>query len=177
MIEDADAPLVARARGGSAEAASALARAHWRSAWRVARGITGDDGIAEDVVQESLVAALRGLDRFDPRRGTFAAWLHRITVNRAIGEVRRRRRRPTAPEEDGRDAVAADPPPGSNDAFLDAVAELKPDHRAVVVLRYGLDYTPTEIAGVLDLPVGTVNSRLARALTILRETMESPHVR
>lgn len=166
-----DRALVARIRAGSSEAAGALVDRHWRSCWRVARGIVGDPIAAEDVVQESLVAALQKIDTYDPRRGAFQAWLHRITVNRSLNELRRRR--PHAPLEDAPDVAARN----GDGAFLAAVAGLKPDQRAVVVLRYGLDYPPPEIARMLELPVGTVNSRLARALDTLRQTTEPPHVR
>ncbi|MGD9694571.1 MAG: RNA polymerase sigma factor [Thermoleophilia bacterium] len=174
-IHDVDRPLLDEARAGSGEAADALVARHWRSAWRAARGITGDDASAEDVVQDAFVAALQGLDRFDPERGTFAAWLHRITVNRALNEVRRRRRRPQVAEDAAHAVAAPEPVDPLDAAFLDAIAGLKPDHRAVVVLRYGLDYTPPEIADLLDVAEGTVNSRLGRALATLRQTMESPH--
>ncbi|MGD9571344.1 MAG: RNA polymerase sigma factor [Thermoleophilia bacterium] len=172
---DDDLHLVRRAASGSREAAGALVDRHWRSCWRAARGILGDPVAAEDVVQEALISALRKIGDFDPERGRFAAWLHRITVNRALTEATRRRRHGPLDEAAGHEA-----PSGGLDgdgAFLSAIAGLEPDHRAVVVLRYGLDYTPPEIAAVLDLPVGTVHSRLSRALGALRQTTEPPHVR
>lgn len=169
-----DQRLVAALRTGSREAAGELVDRHWHECWRIARGILGDAAGAEDVVQESLVSALEKIGSFDPRRGTLAAWLHRITVNRSLNEMRRRRRGAVpleaVPDRGGEDAHG-------DGAFLAALSGLKPAHRAVVVLRYGLDYSPADIAGVLELPVGTVNSRLARALDSLRLTMEPPHVR
>ena len=66
----------------------------------VARGVTGDAAAAEDVAQESLIAALEAIARFDPSRGTFAAWLNRITVNRALNAVRGRRRLGSLEEAD-----------------------------------------------------------------------------
>ncbi len=169
-----DARLVQCARAGSREAAEELVERHWRPAWRVARGITGDAGLAEDVVQESMLAALNSLHRFEPTRAAFGTWLHRITVNRALNVARRGRRHAGLDEV----AMVAGEPDGSHldAAFLEAVAGLRPAHRAVVVLRYGLDYSPPEIAEVLEIALGTVNSRLARALETLRETMETPHV-
>jgi RNA polymerase sigma-70 factor (ECF subfamily) len=61
-------------------------------------------------------------------------------------------------------------------SLLASVAELSLERRVVVVLRYGVGMTPKQIAGALDLPVGTVNSRLARALEQLRESLEVEHV-
>jgi RNA polymerase sigma factor (sigma-70 family) len=167
-----DGPLVERARRGSRDAAGELVERHWRSSWRVARGITGDPATAEEVAQESLISALGALDRFDPARGTFRAWLHRITVNRALNATRRERRHTGL---DAADEIAAEAADDVDGRFLEAIATLKPSHRAVLVLRYGLDYAPPEIAAALELPLGTVNSRLARALDALRQTMESPH--
>lgn len=168
-----DLRLVEAVRAGSREAAGELVDRHWHACWRIARGVLGDPVAAEDVVQESLVAALDKIATFDHRRGHFAAWLHRITVNRAINELRRRGRGAVSLEEIA--AYGGEDAPGDG-AFLAAVAGLKPVHRVVVVLRYGLDYSPSEIGAVLELPVGTVNSRLSRALDSLRLTMEPPHV-
>jgi len=170
--DDEDRRLVERAREGDRSAADALVERHWHACWRVARGILHDPVRAEDVVQESLVAALGRIETFDQRRGTFAGWLYRITVNRALSELRRSRhwhRLDEAPEPHA--------PPADHGGFLAAIGALSPDHRAVVVLRFGLDYGPADIAEALGVPVGTVNSRLSRALHILRVTTEAPDVR
>src|SRR5262249_11922292 len=108
----------------------------------------------------------------DPRlaRGRrFAPWRHRITVNRAIDWSRAQRARQ---EVTGAEAVlgsakpvaAADEGIAVRDALEDALAGLAPDQRAAIVLRYLLEYTPGEIARMLDVPRGTVNSRLRRGL-------------
>ncbi len=83
----------------------------------------------------------------------------------------RRRARPTAPLRDA-DAAPPDPVPEGRGRLWDAVEALPPDRRAVVRLRYGADLTPHEIADALDVPVGTVKSRLARALVDLRRDLE-----
>ena len=106
------------------------------------------------------------LDRFDRRR-PFGPWLHRIVVNRAIDWSRARQLRA---ETELVDAPAADPEP-LDESLLGALAALPPDHRAVIVLRHLLEYTPGEIAELLGLPRGTVNSRLRRGLDSLRETV------
>lgn len=170
---DDDASLVLRVREGSRDAAGALVERHWRPCWRIALGIVGDRATAEDIVQESLIAALERLDSFDPGRGTFASWVRRITVNRSLNDLRRRRRHDPLGDAVDRPADERD----GDGAFLAAIAGLGPDQRAAVVLRYGLDLSPPEIAEVLDVAVGTVNSRLGRALETLRQTTEPPHVR
>ena len=161
--------LVRAAQAGSADAVDELFRRHWPAAHRAAWLVVHDAAAAEDIAQEAFLSALRALDRFDRRR-PLGPWLHRIVVNRAIDWSRARALRPEtgavpdepAPEEDrglGEDVVAA-------------LAALGPEHRAVVVLRHLLGYTPGEIATMLDLPRGTVNSRLRRALDSLAIALE-----
>ena len=153
------------ARRGSVEDLEQLFRAHWPRAYRAAHLVTGDAAAAEDIAQESFLAAIRNLDRFDRRR-PFGPWLHRIVVNRAIDYTRVRRLR--AEVELG-DVHAAPAGPEPDDGTFERIAGLSPEHRAVVVLRYVLEYTPGEIAELLDLPRGTVNSRLRRGLDRMRE--------
>ena len=156
------------AQAGSVDDLEALFRAHWSKAHRAAYLVVGDAAAAEDIAQESFLAAVRSLDRFDRRR-PFGPWLHRIVVNRAIDWVRARRLRAEA--ELG-DAVAAPAAPARVEESLEgAIRALSPEHRAVIVLRYLLEYTPGEIAELLDLPRGTVNSRLRRGLDALKETL------
>jgi RNA polymerase sigma-70 factor, ECF subfamily len=153
------------ARNGSVDDLERLFRAHWPRAHRAALLVTGDAAAAEDIAQEAFLAAVRNLDRFDRRR-PFAPWLHRIVVNRSIDWTRARRLR--AEVELG-DEVAAAPEPALGGDTLRRIDELAPEQRAVVVLRYVLEYTPGEIADLLGLPRGTVNSRLRRGLDRLKE--------
>jgi RNA polymerase sigma-70 factor, ECF subfamily len=170
LRERQDAELVAEAQKGSREAAGELFERHWLSAWRAAFALTGARAAAEDVVQDSFERAFRALGRFDGRR-PFAAWFHRIVVNRALNLVRDERRL-TGLEEAA--AVAAPDQAGSaaDRELLAAVAPLAMERRAVVVLRYGLGYSLVEIAELLAVPLGTVHSRLARALAELRAHYE-----
>jgi RNA polymerase sigma-70 factor, ECF subfamily len=158
--------LVREAQRGSREALASLYSAHWQRAHRAAYLVVHDAAAAED----GFLAAVDALDRFDRRR-PFAPWLHRIVVNRAIDWARREtlRRRVADPESA---QLAAAAPDAIGEDLMAALAGLPPDQRAVVVLRHLLEYTPGEIAGMLELPRGTVNSRLRRALDRLRETIE-----
>jgi RNA polymerase sigma-70 factor, ECF subfamily len=153
---------VRAAQAGSDEAMEALFRCHWGPAHRAAFLIVHDSAAAEDIAQEAFLAAIRALDRFDRRR-PFGPWLHRIVVNRAIDWSRARalRREVSEPVE----SEAPPPKPaGWSEEVLAALAVLDADQRAAVVLRHLLEYTPGEISELLDLPRGTVNSRLRRAL-------------
>jgi RNA polymerase sigma-70 factor (ECF subfamily) len=156
------------AQRGSVSDVEALFREHWPRAYRAAYLVVHDAAAAEDIAQEAFLAAIRSLDRFDRRR-PFGPWLHRIAVNRAIDWARAAKLRAETDEQD----VAAPPdPPARDERLLPALAELDPDQRAVIVLRYLLEYTPGEIADLLDLPRGTVNSRLRRGLDRLKERLE-----
>ena len=141
-----------------------LYRLHWPRAYRAAYLVVHDAGAAEDIAQEAFLAAVRALDRFDRRR-PFGPWLHRIVVNRAIDWARARALRA---EVEADESLAAPPENGVPD-LVARLAPLPPDQRAVIVLRHLLEYTPGEIAELLDLPRGTVNSRLRRGLDALRD--------
>jgi RNA polymerase sigma-70 factor (ECF subfamily) len=165
-----EAALVREAQGGSEEALEELFRRHWRRAHRAAFLVVGDAAAAEDIAQESFLAAIRALDRFDRRR-PFGPWLHRITVNRAIDFARARKLRRESVLADATESAALEDA-GLSDELIAALSELSPEHRAVIVLRYLLGYTPGEIGEILGLPRGTVNSRMRRALDRLRPAVE-----
>ncbi|HEY2320463.1 MAG TPA: RNA polymerase sigma factor [Solirubrobacteraceae bacterium] len=160
--------LIRGAAAGSEEDLEQLFRRFWPRAYRIAFLIAHDHAAAEDIAQEAFVQAIRRLDRFDRRR-RFAPWLAAIVANRAIDWTRTRASRRES-EHASREPVAPpDAPTGRySEEVLAALAGLSPEHRAVVVLRYVLEYTPGEIARALELPRGTVNSRLRRGLDALR---------
>ena len=162
-----DAALLRRAQAGSASDFEALFRAHWGPAYRAAYLVVRDAAAAEDIAQEAFLAAVRALDRFDRRR-PFGPWLHRIVVNRAIDWARARALRPEGEQVD----APAPERPERDDRLLRELGRLAPEHRAVIVLRYLLDYTPGEIADLLELPRGTVNSRLRRGLDQLGANLD-----
>ena len=156
--------LVREAQDGSGPAMARLYSLHWRGAYRAAYFVVHDAAAAEDIAQDAFLAAVDALDRFDRRR-PFAPWLHRIVANRAIDWARREALRHRV---DGAiEPEPAAPAAGLGDDVIEALAVLPAEQRAVVVLRHLLEYTPGEIATMLELPRGTVNSRLRRALDSL----------
>jgi len=163
--------LIAAARRGDAAACRTLVERHWAGAWRAALAITARSALADDVAQDAFERAFAALGRFDASR-PFAPWLHRIVVNRALDLVRAERRLVGLDEAALPDAWI-DEGADQDRPALEALARLSPERRAVVVLRHLLDYSPPEIAQMMDLPLGTVNSRLGRALAELRDALES----
>ena len=167
-----EAALVRAAQRGSEDAVAELFARHWSACHRAAVLITGDRAAAEDIAQEAFLAALRALDRFDRRR-PLRPWLHRIVVNRAIDHARARALRAEVAAEAGGEPEA--PAVATGDALdgdlAAALLRLPVEQRAVVVLRHLLERTPGEIADLLELPRGTVNSRLRRGLDALREAI------
>src|SRR6059036_4374561 len=129
------------AQSGSVSDLEALFREHWSRAYRAAYLVVHDSAAAEDIAQEAFLAAVRALDRFDRRR-PFGPWLHRIVVNRAIDWSRARTlRRELSADAVAEPAAAEREPGGRAEELATALAELGPEHRAVIVLRYLLDYT------------------------------------
>ena len=171
-----EASLIRQARRGSADAVEALVRRHWDAAHRAAFLIVHDAGAAEDIAQEAMLAAVRSIDCFDRRR-PFKPWLHRIVVNRSLDWLRARARRPevsvevTGPVAGAR--VEAEAPDVLSDELMRALAQLDPDERALVVMRHLLGYRSPELGRMLDMPAATVRTRLARAITRLRELLEA----
>ena len=142
-------------------------------AYRLARAVLLDDREAEDAVQDACLVAwqrsgsLRDADRFDP-------WFERIVINQCRDQLRRRQRQRVRALTLQAAAVDGAMTPDQADGDLDeALAALDIDHRLVILLRYWRDLTAEEIANRLDLPVGTVKSRLHYALRKMRATMEA----
>jgi RNA polymerase sigma-70 factor, ECF subfamily len=170
-----DFQLIALTREGSSEAAGALFDRYWEHAWRAAYAVTADRTLADDAAQDAVQRAFAALDSFDETR-PFAPWLKRIAANRAVDLLRRRQRLTALDHDVAWELGLAAGQREDTTVVAEAVAGLDPQKRIVVVLRYWLDFSVEEIAGVLGVPVGTVASRLSRALSQLRHVLEEEHV-
>ena len=163
------------ARPGAAAAAAfeRLADQHLDAAYRLARVILRDATEAQDVTHDAFVQAWRRWSTLrDPER--FEAWFDRILVNACRDRLRRSSRRAAVDISDELGLATADPyvQTHERDAIDQALATLSPDHRVVIALRYDRDLAADEIARRLDIPVGTVRSRLHYALRHLHETID-----
>jgi RNA polymerase sigma-70 factor (ECF subfamily) len=165
---ESDDRLVTLVLEGSADAADRLFRRHWLDCWRVAFGIVASRADADEVAQDAFERAFTALETCRDR-ARFRQWLHRIAANRALDRVRARR--PEVAYDDARGAGAG-PAGDLGEDVIDALLGLAPERRAVLVLRYWFGYTHDEIAAMLDLPVGTVGSRVGRGLDDLRRALE-----
>jgi RNA polymerase sigma factor (sigma-70 family) len=166
--------LIERARDGDATAFGALVKRHADVATRVAY-VVAPGADVEDTIQEAFVKAWRALPRF--RTGApFRPWLCRIVANEAKNRARSARRRdalvirtaavetregPPSPE-----AIALDR--DESEALARAMNALRPNDRLVIAYRWLLELSEAEMADALDVPIGTVKSRLSRAMAKLR---------
>lgn len=170
--------LARRAAAGDGEALDTLLRSQYDAVYALCRRMTGNDADGADAAQDALIAMARGIGRFDGR-SRFSTWAYRVTVNACLDELRRRKRRPE-PTDDDSLARVADLRPSVERTVSDrvdvdaALRRLPADYRAAVVLRdlCALDYA--EIADVLDIPPGTVRSRIARGRAALAADLGNP---
>ena len=180
-----DADLVAAAQGGDRTALDVLLRRHYDRIHAVCRRIAGGTRDADDAAQEAMIRIVRSLDRFDGR-SAFGTWAYRIATNASLDELRRRGRRPAlhiVPEgEDDLPREQADPlahrhveAVADQMAIDEALAALPEDFRVAVVMRDVGDLDYAEIAAQLDVPIGTVKSRIARGRKMLLERLGNQH--
>jgi len=159
--------LVLRAQSGDREAFDALLREAAPPLLRYVTRVTGDAALAEDVVQETLVAIVRKIAWLsDP--SLFRAWTYRIASREAFRLLKKQRRYVEHAGEDGIvEAMPADP--WQRERLLASLDKLTPASRAVITLHYLEEMPLSEVAAVLDLSIGTVKSRLAYGLAQLRK--------
>lgn len=165
-----DIELLRRAGGGDSAAFHALVDRHGQRLYRLAVSLIGNAADAEDVLQETFVGAFKGLKSFEGR-ASVKTWLTRILVNQAARWRRSRRGRDAGQMPDSAAART-----GGAESAIDvqaALAQLSSEHREVIVLREFQRMSYEEIADVLDIPRGTVESRLHRARGELREKLKS----
>ncbi len=186
---DPDLDLIEAHRRGEKGAFDVLVKRHEARVWRLACRLLGDSDAALDAAQEAFVKAWKALPRFKGE-SRFSTWLTRIAINQCRNELRRRRTvkhtqplsldaAPRGAERPPSETLAAcGPEPWEvargrevNRALEAALSDLEPDSREVLLLRDAEDLSYEEIAEILDVPLGTVRSRLHRARADVRRRM------
>ncbi len=166
--------LISRSQAGDQGTFTALFEQYKNLVFKTAYLMLDSVTEAEDALQEVFVLVHRDLPSFDPRKGAFTTWLYRVTVNYCLNH-RRKRTFINVPLEDAPSATAGESPGASlaeEELIRQAVKELSEKQRAVVILRYYWELPYAEISRILDIPLGTVKSRLDLALRTLRRTLE-----
>ena len=170
--DDLDRALVRRFLDGDRAAGNELVNRYHRSVFNVALRMLGNTQDAEDATQTAFGNAFAALDSYDPKY-RFFSWIYRMTVNESLNTLKRRRNVVSldgsfdvpAPDAISHSAAEAEERVGR------ALLELKPDDRAVVVLKHFVSFSYDEISDVLGVPVKTVKSRLFTARERLRESL------
>jgi RNA polymerase sigma-70 factor (ECF subfamily) len=169
-----EAAWIQQARAGDVDAFGHLVRLYQTPVYNLACRMLGDRMEAEDAAQETFLRAFRGLNRYDPGR-SFRTWLLSIAAHHCIDRIRRRR--PVLPLDglplggDGEGPEAALERREAQERVQQLLMALPPVDRAAVTLRYWYDCSYEEIAGMLDLTVSAVRSRLHRARRTLARTL------
>lgn len=181
MSEERDEDLVRRYVGGDRSAFGVLVERHERRVYNLALRMTGREEDARDATQEAFLTALRKLSSF---RGeaAFTTWMHRVTVNACYDLLRKRQR---APLLDRLPDHQMEPPPAPDHAeatigAIDvqrALMEVAEDFRAILILHDVQDLAYEDIARALEIPIGTVKSRLHRGRVALARAMGEPSPR
>jgi RNA polymerase sigma-70 factor (ECF subfamily) len=182
-----DQSLVQACRAGQTEAFGTLVDRYQNRLYPTVSRLMGSAEDAEDVLQDTFVRAFEKLDQFQGE-SSFYTWIYRIAVNLALSGHRRRRvRMPLRPRLDRGTVFEGDPPDESADAdptapleraeremiVAAALNQLVPEHRAVIVLKDFDGHRYEEISAILDIPIGTVRSRLHRGRCELRDRLRS----
>jgi len=173
--------LVEQLQSDDAEAFESLFNSYGKLVYRTAYLITGDRREAEDILQEVFVAVWKGRRTFDPAKGKFTTWLHRITVNECSRRHNRRRIAflsleqeeikgycPRNPAELPEEIMISKE---EYERLMAALGSLDTKHRSVLVLRFFNELSYEEIASVVGVSLGTVKSRIHYSLKTLRQRL------
>ena len=181
-----DELLIRRAQRGDADAFEQLLLEHQKNVYNLCYRMAGSPDDAMDLSQETFLRAWRCLDQYQ-FASAFSTWLYRLCSNICIDFLRRRRRQQTVPltfeDADGEEQTYAVPDAQplpeeqvelklTHETLAAAMAQLLPEHQAVLQLRVVNEMSYEQIADVLDIQIGTVKSRLSRARNQLKKILE-----
>ena len=181
LTRKADEELLPLVAAADPDAFEVFYERHADAAFALAHRICGSDAAADDVCQEAFVDAWRSAERYDARLGSARSWLLTIVHHRAIDQIRRatRLRDRTVNDEEAAERVARPTTPARRRSRRleraeaeGLLATLPEEQRHVVSLAFYSGYSHSEIAELLDTPLGTIKSRMRRALGALRDHLE-----
>ncbi len=176
----ADAILTERVRAGNHEAFGTLYDRHATTVYSIAMNILKDPSRAEDVTQDVFITYWNKPERYNPTVGKFAPWFYRVARNRSIDILRRQRREMIPDDSQVFEATLHDTEPNPSDLVVTkteanrvraAVTELPEVQRELIELAYFSGMTQSEMASHLDLPLGTVKTRVRNGLGRLRDIL------
>ena len=172
-MTDPTSQLIRRAQANDRDAFAALFAQYKNLVYRTAYLMLDNPHDAEDALQEVFVLVHKSLTGFDPRKGAFTTWLHRITINYCLNHRRKRSFISSPLDETLSNGEFPEAQSAEEDAIWQAVRGLSDKQQAVVVLRYYWDLSYAEVAQILEIPLGTVKSRLDLAIKTLRPVFEA----
>lgn len=172
---NSEASLIRQTQLGDAEAFDRLVQPLLPQVYRTAYLITHDPGAASDALQEALIRAFRSLGNLRPD-APFFPWFARVVVNEALKQCRGREKRSVLPLPELPDSATPESAliaREEQERLWQAIQELPPHHRAVIVLRYYEELSEAEMADLLEIRPGTVKSRLFHARAALERRLRA----
>ena len=164
-IVDPDEKLISSAQNGDSQALEILLKNHYEKIWGICKRLMINDQDALDATQESLIAIATRINKFE-RRSKFSTWLYRVTTNICFDELRKKSRIPIPDSESEKLEISTEPSFEnhiSDKLLIDEVLNLLPnEYKTALVLRDLCDLNYDEISEVLNIPIGTVRSRISR---------------
>lgn len=164
-IVDPDEKLISSAQNGDSQALEILLKNHYEKIWGICKRLMINDQDALDATQESLIAIATRINKFE-RRSKFSTWLYRVTTNICFDELRKKSRIPIPDSGSEKLEISTEPSFEnriSDKLLIDEVLNLLPnEYKTVLVLRDLCDLNYDEISEVLNIPIGTVRSRISR---------------
>lgn len=176
-MTDSSRLIIHRAQTGDRQAFAALFEQYKNMVFRSAYLILGNTQDAEDVLQEVFVLVYRALPTFDPHKAAFSTWLHRVTFNYCLNYRRKHSRMLLHLDEVMLKSEFPAARLANEEAIWQAIHALSEKLQGVVILHYYWDLPYAEIAQILEIPLGTVKSRLDLAIKTLRQTLDQQNFR
>jgi RNA polymerase sigma-70 factor (ECF subfamily) len=176
--DDAEGEIVVRIAAGERQALDTLYQRYAQPLFGYLLTLTADRGLAEEILQDTFVAAWRAAARFEAR-SSVKTWLFGIARRQAHNSLRRRNL--TLTGDAALDQTPSDEPEpeeatlrnADRQALTGAIEQLRPVHREVLLLAFVHDLSYAEMADLLDVPLGTIRSRLSNARRLLRQILET----